>query len=75
MLHRNFVEARMNDFKQRVNDYRRYRREHWMDGVVLKGIPVRSLCWFLFQSVEQRSRREEEEIRALEALLDIKQRK
>ena len=62
----------MSDFKQRIADWREYRRVHYIDSVVLTGLPHRSFAWFLFQSVEQRKKLEEEEIEELEQILEEK---
>lgn len=62
----------MNDFKQRIAGWREYRRVHYIDPVVLTGLPRRSFAWFLFQPVEQRKKLEEEEIEELEQILDEK---
>ena len=64
--------AVMNDFKQRFADWHEYRRIHRLDSVIISELPHRSFAWFLFQSVEQRKKLEEEEIEELEQILEEK---
>ncbi len=68
----------MNDFKQRILDWKQYRKDNiWhfrLKDVTLDGPRLRSIWWFLLQPVEKRRRREieepEEEIRALKKLIE-----
>ncbi len=69
----------MSDFKQRLADWREYKERHKTqfqikDVVMDADLGLRSMSWFLLQPVEQRKRREEEEITALERILDEKRR-
>ena len=67
----------MNDFKQRLADWRRYKTAHkWQmqtKGVVMDAnLGLRSMSWFLLQPVERREKREEEELAVLEKLFEEK---
>ena len=64
----------MGDFKQRIRDWKEYRRDHEIDILVSKTcmttFRTRSIWWFLLQSQQERIASEEEEIRILEEMLE-----
>ncbi len=54
----------MGDYRQRLADWRKYKEMHKTrfqikDVVMDADLGLRPMSWFLFQSVEQRKRREE----------------
>ncbi len=69
----------MGDYKQRLADWREYKQVHKTqfqikDVVMDADMGLRSMSWFLLQSVEQRKKSEEEEIASLERILEEKRR-
>ena len=64
----------MSIFVQRIRDWIDYRREFKYDimfsKISMTTFMTRSMFWFLLQSPEKRVAREEQEIRALEKILD-----
>ena len=69
----------MNDFKQRLADWRRYKTQHKLQmqikGIVMDAdLGLKPISWFLRQPVERRVKREEEELAVLEKMLDEKRR-
>ena len=69
----------MSDFKQRLADWRSYKKRHTLQiqtkGIVMDAdLGLRSMSWFLLQPVERRVKREEEELAVLEKLLEDKRK-
>ncbi len=69
----------MSDFKQRLADWRRYKTQHKLQiqtkGIVMDAdLGLKPVSWFLLQPVERRVKREEEELDALEKILDEKRK-
>ena len=67
----------MSDFKQRFADWREYKQVYKIrfqikDVVMDADLGLRPMSWFLLQSVEQRKKREQEDIDALERILEEK---
>ena len=70
-------ENGMSDFKQRLADWREYKQVHKKqflikDVVMDADLGLRSMSWFLLQFVEQRKKREQDDIEALERILEAK---
>ena len=68
-----------SDFKQRLADWRSYKKRHALQiqtkGIVMDAdLGLRSMSWFLLQPVERRVKREEEELAVLEKLLEEKRK-
>ena len=69
----------MSDFKQRLADWRSYKKRHMLQmqtkGIVMDAdLGLKSMSWFLLQPVERRVKREEEELAVLEKLLEEKRK-
>ncbi len=69
----------MRDFKKRLADWREYKQIHQIqfqikDVVMDADWGLRPMSWFLLQSVEQRKKRERDDVEALERILDGKRR-
>ena len=65
----------MSDFKQRLADWRGYKKRYMLQiqtkGIVMDAdLGLRSMSWFLLQPVVRRVKREEKELAVLEKMLE-----